>query len=511
MKQYDVAVLYTDGSHTTAPVGTGAGIHGYLYNKKDFTSEKGYYVPGINEAVTATSYERVSGLTELPEMPEGTVEWVNAIIPIPISTAQVGELVGFLSVFEEAAEFQAKKYYIIVDSQYLMNSWNLWVEGWEKRGWLRADGTPVGNLQFMKPMLALKRQLQKEGRDVTFVKIKGHSGRYGNERADVNAKKASAMCATNDQVEFKAHWFTDEATKVESEEDTPVLPKGEMVGQNLSLLPAISTQKYHYLLVNEPHPVVDIKGSPWYFLLSGNHAKSKEDIVLVGKSIPDAMFSVVFSKTPWDNLYTIANAHANAAWDGVAVLKQYDPMALISGEFLRRKKFVDGTKEGLPLAKMTFSEDRNTWFYEDLAISRILRPALLSYRALSYRDELADMLKSCVVKDNSVVLNDITDMLYDEAGKPRKDFYRAVDRSFNVDVKIPGSEQTIPVILSRGIDVPQRSDLNRIKEPTGRFYVACWRPQPRYVRYAVIYIGEAYHGLWIGYFSAKRILPDDIK
>ena len=35
MKNVDVAVLYTDGSHLTSPMGTGGGNHGNLYNKEE--------------------------------------------------------------------------------------------------------------------------------------------------------------------------------------------------------------------------------------------------------------------------------------------------------------------------------------------------------------------------------------------------------------------------------------------------------------------------------------------
>ena len=51
--------------------------------------------------------------------------------------------------------------------------------------------------------------------------------------------------------------------------------------------------------------------------------------------------------------------------------------------------------------------------------------------------------------------------------------------------------------------------MNRIMEPTGKFYIATIRPEDRLVRYALVYVGEQYHGLWCGYYSASRILTEE--
>ncbi|QXO09659.1 hypothetical protein pEaSNUABM11_00235 [Erwinia phage pEa_SNUABM_11] len=505
MKEYDVAVLYTDGSHTTAPMGSGAGIHGYLYNKADFKSERGYFADGIPEAVTPEEYQIIPQTEKLPKLPDGVVEWVNCTIPVPKDKfSDVGELVAFICAFDNAP-FKAKKYVIHVDATYVLNTFTKWIDGWASKGWIRADGTPIANKKLIERIFEIKTDCKKNGITVKVVKIKGHSDRYGNDQADKQARQGSTMSATFENVEHRPFWSSEESLP------TIELAGGSGVQIGAANLPAINTQKYHYLQVNEPHPMCTVKDQQWYYLFSGNHSKDKDDIVLLGKMVPDTMFSITMAKEPWENLYAIVNTHAKSAWEDTPVLKRFDPIAIVNGDFLRRKKFVEASKEGLPVAQMTFEANGNVWMYQDLAISRILRPALLSYRAIEFRDELTQMLKSALLKEPHIVMNDITDLLFDEKGKPNKEFYRSVDRSFEIKAKIPGTEQTIPIILSRGIDLPQRTDLNRIKEPTGRFYVCCWRPQERYVRYAVVYIGEEYNGLWIAYYAANRILPNEIK
>lgn len=500
MRDVDVAVIYTDGSHTTAPLGTGAGIHGYLFNHGTLEPDVGYRHPSIAEAITTGGYKQVPKDTKLPDVPED-VQFVDAVVPVPKEFySDVGELIAFLTLFE-SAPFHARNYIIFVDASYVLNTFNDWIDGWAKNGWRRADGTPVANNELIQRIWAVKQRLKKEGRGVKLLKIKGHSGRYGNDRADEMARKGSAISATGEGVMYQAYWSQDELP--ESAE-----PEVIGAGNDMASYSPVCTMKYCYPVVGETPPTIDIKGETFHYMFGGNHAKNKDDLVFIGKMIPDAHFALLFTKTPWDNVYSIVNAHNTEAWADVPLQRRYQPVAILNNEFVKRKKFAEAAKDGLPVSQMRFSEDKNVWFFEDLAISRMLRPPLLSYRALHIRDELSSWLNDCVLGEARVVMNDITDLLYDENGKPRKEFYRSVDRSFDVKLQIPAGKVEVPIILTRSIDIPSRTELNRIKEPEGRFYVAVTRPQERYIEYAIVYIGKEYHGLWCAYYANKRILND---
>lgn len=68
---------------------------------------------------------------------------------------------------------------IQTDSAYVLNGATKWIAGWKAKGWRKADGKAVMNLdrwQELDHLLAT--------RDVTFEKVKGHSGHSMNERAD---------------------------------------------------------------------------------------------------------------------------------------------------------------------------------------------------------------------------------------------------------------------------------------------------------------------------------------
>ena len=66
------------------------------------------------------------------------------------------------------------------DSQYLCNAFNQhWIEGWIKKGWKTADGSPVKNSDLWKKLYEAAKP-----HDIEWVWVKGHDGIEGNERAD---------------------------------------------------------------------------------------------------------------------------------------------------------------------------------------------------------------------------------------------------------------------------------------------------------------------------------------
>ena len=66
------------------------------------------------------------------------------------------------------------------DSQYVVNAFNQhWVDGWIKKGWKTADGSPVKNADLWKKLYEAAKP-----HDIEWVWVKGHDGIEGNERAD---------------------------------------------------------------------------------------------------------------------------------------------------------------------------------------------------------------------------------------------------------------------------------------------------------------------------------------
>lgn len=76
---------------------------------------------------------------------------------------------------------------IYSDSKYVVDAFrNHWIESWQKRGWRKADGTSVKNIDLWIRLLnALST------RKYVFEWVKGHNGDQLNERCDYLATSAA--------------------------------------------------------------------------------------------------------------------------------------------------------------------------------------------------------------------------------------------------------------------------------------------------------------------------------
>jgi ribonuclease HI/GNAT superfamily N-acetyltransferase len=103
----------------------------------------------------------------------------------PHGTNNQGELTAVLDLLRQTAH-TGEPLLIYCDSKYVINSVTKWMAGWKRKGWKKADGKPVLNVEIMKDLDAAM-----QGRDVRFEWIKGHSGHMLNEAADRLANGAA--------------------------------------------------------------------------------------------------------------------------------------------------------------------------------------------------------------------------------------------------------------------------------------------------------------------------------
>lgn len=75
---------------------------------------------------------------------------------------------------------------VFADSAYVVNGMNSWVKNWIKNNWRKSNKKPVENKELWMEL----NELVKNQATVTFLKVKGHSGDAGNEKADELANKA---------------------------------------------------------------------------------------------------------------------------------------------------------------------------------------------------------------------------------------------------------------------------------------------------------------------------------
>ncbi len=76
---------------------------------------------------------------------------------------------------------------LVSDSKYLTDAFNQnWIGGWLKRGWKKADRSPVKNVDLWKRLLKAM-----ESHEVHYRWVRGHDGHPENERCDRLATTAA--------------------------------------------------------------------------------------------------------------------------------------------------------------------------------------------------------------------------------------------------------------------------------------------------------------------------------
>ena len=100
-------------------------------------------------------------------------------------TNNMGELMAVLQLLQSTAN-SPRPLKVLCDSQYVINSITKWMAGWKRKGWKKADGKPVQNVELMKAIDEAMR-----GRSVSFEWVKGHAGHRLNEAADARARAAA--------------------------------------------------------------------------------------------------------------------------------------------------------------------------------------------------------------------------------------------------------------------------------------------------------------------------------
>ncbi|WP_232548449.1 ribonuclease HI family protein [Propioniciclava soli] len=100
-------------------------------------------------------------------------------------TNNMGELMAVLDLLEQTAG-AGDDLLVYCDSQYVINAVTKWMPGWKRKGWKKADGKPVLNVELLQ---GIDRAIA--GRRVTFEWVKGHAGHELNEAADARARAAA--------------------------------------------------------------------------------------------------------------------------------------------------------------------------------------------------------------------------------------------------------------------------------------------------------------------------------
>jgi len=119
------------------------------------------------------------------------------------ATNNQGELMAVLQFFRATAHLP-DDLLILCDSQYVINCITKWMPGWKRKGWRKADGKPVMNVELLKEIDAAL-----VGRTYRFEWVKGHANHPLNEAADARARAASEAFQRGKAIDAGPGWTRD--------------------------------------------------------------------------------------------------------------------------------------------------------------------------------------------------------------------------------------------------------------------------------------------------------------
>lgn len=116
-----------------------------------------------------------------------TEELSGAELDATSSRMEIMAAIRALEHFSQPTHFQMH-----VDSSYVINAFRQgWIKGWKRNNWITSKQKPVENKDLWLRLIELVDFHIK----VEWVKVKGHTGKVHNERADrlAHHAKQSAM------------------------------------------------------------------------------------------------------------------------------------------------------------------------------------------------------------------------------------------------------------------------------------------------------------------------------
>ena len=118
----------------------------------------------------------------------------------PRGTNNQGELTAVLELFRATAHLD-DELLVQCDSQYVINAVTKWMAGWKRKGWRKADGKPVLNLELLQALDAAT-----QGRRYRFEWVRGHAGHPANEAADERARAVALAYQQGREVPSGPGW-----------------------------------------------------------------------------------------------------------------------------------------------------------------------------------------------------------------------------------------------------------------------------------------------------------------
>lgn len=237
-----------------------------------------------------------------------------------------------------------------------------------------------------------------------------------------------------------------------------------------------------------------------YFL--GDHAKSNDELEVLGKEDPTTGFALVWMREPCQILNDLATAHKEMLWDGRRRFERYDVIGMVNiNNITRPKTRFDIRNFGIEVFPFTDYNTRMISGAEDL-ISMCLVPPRISYRVLGIRDEMRRVLDSYFGANYypNLYLTDITDLIFRD-GKLTDYMSQTTDMIELCPKNHVGDLRKVQFI--RGLDFPLRSTFSGIAKTVKCVKIVTWPFSKVVYNYGMIIETEDGVCFWKAGYSGK--------
>lgn len=484
------AVLYADGGYYNDEKAGGWGVHGYVYTEKDLPT-KG---TGNPKALPTRAGYAIDPSTDK----EGAVKVVNYVdafggVPKARSNNHT-ELVAAKEALNYALVKGLSHTQIYSDSEYVIKGINQYLPRWEQTGWRGRNGDEIANKEHWVEIRDLLTKFKEQQSVVELAWIKGHNGHTGNEMADQWAGKGNSIGLNGYDVKYS----------FEEKPDGYWKPKA----------------RYNRIFCH----------SKWYFTSNADEVVRTEDgrfIYWTGEHGDDD---------------DVAKPQADST-NAVLYLKDQDPaLEKLRQHYIEQDQrqlghlfigalnnitnpnvYADILRFGAPVfrkAKASMSISTNS----KMPVVHHVNPTGLYHYNLDNIYHLTDKLDRFLKDDRSIIVTDITDLLYEvteKKGKTERKIRKEINsttKCLNVSVNYNTSKvsdlramEVIPLKQSKvrlimGTDIIRRNPLAALAETVKRVAVLTWRESDTVFRYATVIETEEDVGIWASVFGNFKMV-----
>lgn len=481
-------VFYTDGGYRDFG---GWGVHGYLHShhetngnsncKKTVPTITGYQTSAKENKANVVAYLDYYGFISKP------------------ATNNIAEIEAMLNLLELLPLLNLNKVLILADSMYVLTLL-MDREKYINNGFMGSSGKPLANVDLVKKLIYTFNRINQQ-LEITLKHVKGHSGNFGNDKADELCIKG--MNYARNLKRGSLPELNNESTK---DSFFKLLPPNEYFSTEL-VSSKMLTESNLFVVTDKENYSLDT----WYYqasfggMMSASSPDEKRE--LRGKPFADFCISVVKLNKP-DSLINKLGEIATNIFTGMGVVDfnlKHVTRDVIYNELLK------GEINTLNIDNL----NNKVTTTDGTDIINLLSPPRLAYRLANNFEIVSAMLKEIIAgnpNNNLQFVKDITSVFYDiTVDKKGKQVYKPIifdrDRTTTeIEFIQNGVITKTKIPLAVGIDLPNRLALSRLKTINPIINLFVFDISPTTLRYATHIKTDEGEGIWMGIFSNVHLL-----